>query len=333
MAIKLLYAAAVGLLALMSAFNQVKAMGLSWQEVHYVDRLEAAVEGEAGIPSQLRVLSDRSLLGFIRAAQVLGLPRPEGLVMVGVRVAQNVLLLGMALWLYQCLGLSSYLSLLGVSALAWSMTQTNLHADLSVSLYSEVIFYLAAGILVLRDRGGMLPVLTAAAALNRETALFLPLLPAMAGLLHPAGSEARRYLRGISLLCVSAYCLVQAPLWFMAQGCSWDPHWSHTMPGPPRLWFNLTHEQTWGRLASTLGAAPLLMLWGWKDLPKLLRGWAVLLVPAWFGLHFYFGAAMETRLFLTPLALVLIPGALFLVHNAIETQARRAPTANAHAIR
>jgi hypothetical protein len=64
-------------------------------------------------------------------------------------------------------------------------------------------------------------------------------------------------------------------------------------------------------VALTLSILPLLTLWDFRGLPPFLRGLFWLMVPAWCVAHLALALVGETRLFLVPVAAVLIPGALY----------------------
>jgi hypothetical protein len=86
-------------------------------------------------------------------------------------------------------------------------------------------------------------------------------------------------------------------------------------PGWDLLEFNLTRWRTWRNLLVTLHALPLLSILSYRAWPSTLKAvlWSV--VPAWVVVHFIGAIAAETRLFLVPAAIVLIPGALFWVRE------------------
>jgi hypothetical protein len=52
-------------------------------------------------------------------------------------------------------------------------------------------------------------------------------------------------------------------------------------------------------------------VFSYQTWPRALKIFFWVVVPAWFGVHFFTALVAETRLLLVPLALVFIPGALF----------------------
>ena len=61
----------------------------------------------------------------------------------------------------------------------------------------------------------------------------------------------------------------------------------------------------------TLGILPFLAIFCYRNWPGTLRIFFRIVVPAWFGVHFFAALVAETRLLLVPQALIFIPGALF----------------------
>jgi hypothetical protein len=63
----------------------------------------------------------------------------------------------------------------------------------------------------------------------------------------------------------------------------------------------------------TVSLLPLIMLLRWRDLRPVWKQLFVLVVPGWFGIHLWSVVCWESRLFLVPLVLVLLPAVLDLV--------------------
>ncbi len=301
--------ACVVLLSLLAAFNQVKTLGLGWQEQHYLARLETVFEGKADSPGQYRVLTDGAVLLTCRAFEAAGVPRPIGAAFVFFRVAQNVALFLAALWYLRRLGVSLYAGLLGLMALAWSMTLSNYDSDLAANTYSDVLFYLLAGIAIVSRRPAWVLPVTAVAALNRETSGLIPVMLAAAAFTLNDTPRMRRML-ACAALAMGIYLVVFAGLRLGFGPRAWAGHPDAAAPGWGLLLHNLRNDRAWGHLAGTWGLIPLLALasrrhWRW---PLGAFFWAIL--PVWVVAHFVFGPVAESRLFLAPLALVFLPGAL-----------------------
>jgi len=303
------------LLSLITAFNQVKAQGLSWQEEHYQARLEAVVAGEAPSPFQYRILSDSLTVAVYRLFERVGMPRPVGVAFVSIRVTQNLLLFLLAIAYYRRLGLSIYLGILGISALAWGMMQGNLESDLAIDTYTDLILYLWAGLTIVTGRVLWIVPITVLGTLNRETSGLVPVL-LVAAYLPPHAADSRRPALGpgrvlsIAAVSLAAYGLIFAGLRLYFGPREWVVHPTGAAPGLGMLWHNLSDAGTWVNLVGTLGLIPLLAVVSWRAWRWPLGAFFWAMVPAWLLIHLCFGPLAETRLVLVPLAMAFIPGAL-----------------------
>ncbi|MBI2422064.1 MAG: hypothetical protein HYV27_04470 [Candidatus Hydrogenedentes bacterium] len=314
------------LLSLITVFNQVKSLGLSWQEAHYTQRLEAVLQGTAPAPGAYRILSDGATVLLYRAAAWCGLPRATGLTFIAIRLAQNLAIFAMCVLYYRRLGIPVYLSLLGVSGLAWGMTHSNFNSDLSINIYTELILYLIAAYALLAGRLTWIVPITVIGALNRETSLFIPvlLLAAYVETRPVLQMPARIFAAGLAALAV--FLLIQGGLHLLLDSSGLPPHSSGEARGLPLLWHNLSSAQVWSGVFGVMGVFPVLALAGWRHWPHPLRAFAITLVPGWMLLHFAFAAAGESRFFLVPQALVFVPAALWVLLAWRELLERRGAT-------
>jgi hypothetical protein len=303
------------LLSLLAAFNQIKARGLSWQEAHYLPRIQETAALRADHVWEYRWLSHTAAAGLCAAAERAGLPRPAGLVFVAVRTGLNLLIMGLALWYWRRFGISIYAGLLGLSVLAWAMTRVNYGSDLALSVSTEIAFFLLAAVALQARRPLLLLPLAAVAALNRETALLLPFL-ALAG----AFESGRRHQLHICWHAVFAASL------FICGAVMLCLHLLFTVPetpAPPVFYLiqNLNHLRGWGDLAGALCIAPVLALACWRAWPTLLRYICGCLIPLWFVWHYAFTPLAQPSVLLLPLVLVFLPGTLCAFNRVPEPAA------------
>lgn len=240
-------------------------------------------------------------------------PRPVATGFLGLRLVQNVLILVFAFAYYRRLGIDKRQALIGVMVLAFAFTHAIDNSDLSFNTYFDVMFYLLAALAVLSGRTLSFLAIVAAAALNRETSGLIPLLPLAEWAAHPRAlpSDWRRR------ACLSALALV---IWLsiflglrLYRGVpaqNWQEQWGFSQ-GLPLVIMNLSSRHTLMFLALTLSILPILMFWDFTLLPPFIKGLFWLMVPLWFAVHVSMVLANETRLFLVPVAAVLIPGALY----------------------
>ena len=308
------FLATVTLYAQMRELNHIStlrtpAAGLApaW---HFLDteqrmRHDAILAAAAGDPWGYRVLPAVVIEGVHRTLPALGLPA----VFVGVRWCVNVALFAAAAWYFSSLGFGVAPVAAGLAALAWSVCFANYNAGLAFDTYLDVALYLAAASLLLRGRARAVVPLAWLAAANRETALLMPLLIAVAPSIVPPGRRivlaGAAFAGQVAIVVALRVALGPQPL-IVPEGHA---------PGLPLLGYNLLRLVTWLNLATTFLFVPVLALATWRRWPLVLRRFAVL-VPLWLVPHFVGAIAAETRLFLVPYALVVLPCALLALEPA-----------------
>jgi len=290
-------------LALLAAFNQVKALGLSWQEANYYPTLEAAISGAPGQGG----LSAALTVGLKRTLEWAGVPRPAGLAMVTLRVAQNLALLLLCYGYYRRLGIAPYPILLGWMALAWAMTHTTWQATLAFDTYTECLLAIAAVWAVASGQSRWCVPLAVLAALNKSTGWILPLTVFAAALGGPVGAPAERK----RLVTPMATAIIYIAVLVLVREYT---AWHHFVPRPQgweQLAENLRNPHTWGQLAGTFSILPFLAILGWNRAPQLVHYTAAATLPLWFAWHFTHSDAAATHVFLLPLVVCILPAALF----------------------
>lgn len=302
-AVPAIFAALALALSLLAAFNQVKAQGLSWQEAHYYPALEAAIGGEPGEGG----LSAAMTMGLKRTLEWAGAPRPAGLAMVGLRVAQNLALLLFCYGYYRRLGIRPYPILLGWMTLAWAMTHTTWQTTLAFDTYTECLLAVAAVWAVASGQSRWCVPLAVLAALNKSTGWILPLTIFAAALGGPVGLPAERK----RLVTPMAAAIIYVAVLIMVREYT---AWHHFVPRPQgweQLSENLRNPHTWGQLAGTFGVLPFLAVLGWTRTPQLVHYTAAATLPLCFAWHFTHSDAAATHVFLLPLVVCVLPAALF----------------------
>ena len=303
-------ALALVLLSLITGFSQIKTEGLGWQEDHYMPQLDAVVAGEATAPAQYRLLTDYAVVAVCRVAEAMGVPRPIGLTFVALRLLQNGLLFGLSWCFYRKMGLHSYAIVIGLSALAWGMTQSNYGSDLAFNAYTDILFYLCGALVLLYRRYPLLVPLSALVALNRETGGLLPVLALVCALPAFGVVGKRRDLLHAGLVSLVLFGAIQLALHIYFGARDWAVHPSGATPGLSMLAYNLGNDGAWGHVAGTLGIVPVLALISHRRWHPLLRPlfWAV--VPVWLVNHLLCAPLDVSRVLLLPMVLVFVPGML-----------------------
>ncbi len=295
------------LFSLMLAALQVREVG--WEYLVGGDQLKrhrAVLEGTSIDPWQYRVLSEYAVEGALRLARHLPVAQPDPVAFVALRVLQNLVLLLLAAVYYRKLGLSRYLALLGMSLLAWGMSFGFHDADLQFNTYSDVIFYLLAALAILGGRILWILPIAGLAAANRETSLLIPFMTLAEVVPHAKGRARKALFVAAGSLVLSASILIAIRLAYGPR-----PHGMTAPIGLSLLLYNLGRPQSWVFLFATFGLLPIMALMSAAAWPPAVRAnfWAI--VPVWLVVHSFSAVIAETRLFLVPHALVIIPGSLF----------------------
>jgi hypothetical protein len=213
------------------------------------------------------------------------------------------------------LGLSPYLVIFGMMLFVWSIAFSNYGSDLSYNTYFDLIFYVLTVLLMLHGRYIWVMSVVVIAALNRETSVFLPAVVLAGALLTPDSRERRSR---IVMAVVSL--LIFAALTVIIRIIVGPTHYSPGNTPLQLLISNLTGDRGYFLLFMTFGVIPIFALWGWKNWPRPLQLLFWLVALPWVLAHFVLAAAVETRLFLVPHVLVLIPAFLFAFAAAMREQ-------------
>jgi hypothetical protein len=303
------------LFSLMTVVVQVRALGQAYVEREQWDRHLAIIQQTANAPYQYRVLSAYLLEGTLRVLTALDCPHPVLVAMLEFRIAQNILLFLLAAFYYQTLGCRTVHVLLGLSLLAWGMTHALYDSDLAFNTYSDVIFYLAAGLVLLQKHDGWIIPITILAAFNRETSGLIPFMVVAAH--YQDLKYARRNTKPVILVAASAltaYLIVFGGLRYLFGPRPLSIPYEH-QPGFDLLRYNLGRPITWMQLFATLGILPILAILSFQRWHPLLRAFFWTVAPIWFVIHAFGSVMAESRLFLVPLALIFVPGTLFSIQD------------------
>ena len=344
------------LFSLLTVFFQTSQLGIAYIQGSQLTRHRAVLEDRSNDPWQYRVLSEYVVEGWLQALTTLRVPTPVVAAFVSFRVLQNTLLFLLAALYYRKLGLDVYSVLIGLTLLAWGMTHALYDSDLSFNTYSDIIFYLLAGLAILEQKYAWIIPITALAALNRETSGLIPLMliavqvygdkeTRRQGDKGTGGTEEaalkgtwlkrtwlqRSQLRqtwrkpgsgvGIATLALMAFV---ATLVLVRQAYGPRPLFLpyDRRPGLEILWYNLSRYETWLQLFATLGILPVLAIAAYRWWPATLQAFFWAIVPLWFLIHALASVMAESRLFLAPQALIFVPGALW---GVMRVRAYRTP--------
>lgn len=312
-------------LGLFTTMEHVNELGVEYLDAGpQLQRHRSVLEGRAGNPWQYRVLSTWLVEGTVRfcAAQNL----PPSVAFIWFRVLQDAAIFLLAFLYYRELGLSRNQALIGMSLLAWGMSYTTFDSDLQFNTYMDVIFYLLAALLILRNALYLVIPLMILAALNRETSGLIPFMFLFTFAIGKERGERNK------IIAVVAIALVVYAAVFFGLRAAYGPQqlfipYGHHQ-GLDLFQFNIARPLAWYRLWATMGMLPILALMGYRYWPPRLRVFFWVIVPVWFAVHLFAAVMAETRLFLVPQAVIFVPGALFLACGCMQraTDERKSAT-------
>ena len=143
------------LLALILAVVTVKLQldslhgGMSFLYSGQLQRHDDVLTGQAPNPWQYRVLSEIVVEGFIDLFRFLRVQDPISFGFIVFRLLQNIAIFLLAFALYRQTSTSKLLPFIGIVLLACTIKNGFYDNDLSFNTYFDVIFYLAAVLLIL----------------------------------------------------------------------------------------------------------------------------------------------------------------------------------------
>lgn len=250
------------------------------------------------------------------------------IVFLGFRFALQVTLL---LLLYHFLSLFvSSVSLKWIGLIMSSLFMGNgvVDSDMTFNTYLDIIVYLWAGIVIVKNYSPWWIVLiTVVGVLNRETSILVPVLYFMAQINWNAWPSFRKILpndwKPYAIAAISGVMFVALFIvirWY--QGYQPQSSW-RVEAGWPMLKLNLFSSVSIKTYMELFGIFAIFPLWTFfviRDSNRYLKIFFWTLVPVWFGIHFVAAIAYQTRLFLVPTLLVLLPGVLEYIEREITNR-------------
>ena len=247
------------------------------------------------------------------------------------RFFEHLLIFYLAWKLWRYFVSNKWLIFLGINFLALALGNAVAAADLSFNTYMDIIFYLAtANIIVYKKDPRLLVPITVLAAFNRETSILIPALYFISQadfrnfrfslktwktIIFPPGK--------IWLFTIFLYVLFFAVFIGLRLYFGYRPQQEWKAPaGWPMLKLNLfspVGAKAYLELIGTYGVIPLIILYRFRSFPYLLKKWFLFLTPVWFAIHYISVVAYQTRLFMVPFVLIMIPMMLWLVERELNS--------------
>jgi len=250
------------------------------------------------------------------------------------RFCLNFLVFTLAYCLWRYFVRNNWLIFFGLMFVSLAMGNGVIASDLTFNTYTDNIFYLlAACIIVYKKNPAWLLLLIIPAAFNRETSMLIPFLFFISQIdfsgftLRPLNLRAIRWpATRIWILTAGLYVL------FFTVFASLRIHYGLRPPqvfkvptGLPMIKLNLLSAvaiKCYFELLGVFSVLPLIILYKWRSFPLLLRVWFLGIVPVWFAVHAYSVVIYQTRLFLVPTIMIMLPMMLWLIEKEAGKIAR-----------
>jgi hypothetical protein len=275
------------------------------------------LQGMSIDPWQYRILTHFLLEEIIKIFQGLAIPDSIISSFFFLRCLEGVAIFSVGYLYYRKYGLPAAHALIGISLLAWGMTQSNFQSELYFDVYLDILLYLCAGMVILIDKPLWIIPITAAAAFNRETSGLIPFM-LMASYLSIGSGKLKFYevtkprmkIITVAFVSLTLYLIISFGLRIVIGPRPYFPDFG---PSSNLIMYNLFTVNTWIQLFGMMGILPILAFMSFKKWPRTLKVFFWVIIPIWSLIHMYGSVMAESRIFLVPQTLVFIPGALFLL--------------------
>ncbi len=299
--------------------------GILWVYNHTVDKL-FPIEQKVNIKIESNTGTTNETDQFVKLMQTPGAMKYM-IIFVLFRFAEHLLIFFLAWKLWSRFVKNKWLIFFAINFLALSLGNGVTVADLSFNTYMDIILYLLTANIIVSNKNQLwLIPITVLGAFNRETSIMIPALYFISQMnfskLHlkqfsfkqikfPAGK--------IWLVTVLLYVIFFTIFISLRVHYGYRPQQVWKVPaGIQMLKLNLmsaTAVKAYMELLATFAIIPLIVLFKFKSFPYLLKKWFLFLVPVWFLIHFVSVVAYQTRLFMVPFVLVMLPMILWLIEN------------------
>ncbi len=300
----------------------VKLYGITVDKIYPIEqKMHFSIESTSGTTNE----TDQ----FVKLMQTSGAIKYM-IVFIFFRFTEHFFIFFLAWRLWSYFVKNKWLIFFGINFLALALGNAVAVADLSFNTYMDIIFYLTtANIIVYKKNYLWLVPITILASLNRETGILIPALYFISQTDFTNFNPSKTFWKSIVFpsakiwwLTTFLYVLFFAVFVSLRIYFGYKPQQVFKVPaGLPMLKLNLFSAvgvKAFMELLGTFAVIPLIILYTFKRLPYLLKKWFLFLVPIWFTVHFVSVVAYQTRLFLVPLAMIMIPMLLWLIENEMK---------------
>ncbi|MEO5967483.1 MAG: hypothetical protein ABIP68_04730 [Ferruginibacter sp.] len=253
------------------------------------------------------------------------------IVFVMFRFMQHFLIFYLVYRFWKYFVSNTWLLLLGISFLALAFGNAVTAADLSFNTYTDIILYTLTALLIVYKWNPLwlLPIIILS-AFNRETGLMMPALYFISLTDFTRFNFRKFNVKEINFPPLKTWIYVSILyIIFFSIFIALRIHFEYreqqvwkVPSGLPMLKLNLFSAvgfKAYLELIGTFAIIPIIILYKFKRFPELLRKWFLFLVPIWFAIHYISVVAYQTRLFMVPMILIMLPMVLWLIEKSIQT--------------
>jgi hypothetical protein len=251
------------------------------------------------------------------------------IVFILFRFCLNFLVFALAFRLWTHFVDNRWLKLFGLMFLSLAMGNAVIASDLTFNTYLDNIFYLISACIIVKKKNPYyLLLFVPLAAFNRETSMLIPFLFFISQL-NLTRFNIKSPLKTIDfppgrvwLLTAALYLLFFAVFITVRiyYGYQTPQQWK-VPPGIQMIKLNLfsaVAAKSYFEMLGLFSVLPLIICYNLKSYPPLLKNWFIFIVPIWFAVHFYSVVTYQTRLFLVPTILIMLPMVLYTIENSIR---------------
>lgn len=298
---------------------------LLWVYNHTVDKV-FAIEDKIHVNIESNTGTTNETDQFVKLMQTPGAMKYM-IIFVFFRFIEHLIIFFLAWKLWSKFVKNKWLIFFAINFLALSLGNGVTVADLSFNTYMDIILYLLTANIIVYNKNHLLLIpITILGAFNRETSIMIPALYFISqmdlrkldwrnfsfrSIKFPAGKTW--------LITVLLYVIFFTIFISLRIHYGYRPQQVWKVPaGLQMLKLNLasaTAVKAYMELIATFAIIPLIILYKFRTFPYLLKKWFLFLVPVWFLIHFVSVVAYQTRLFMVPFVLVMLPMILWLIEQ------------------
>lgn len=254
------------------------------------------------------------------------------IIFVLFRFGEHMLIFYLAWKLWKFWIKSKSLIFFGICFLALALGNAVTAADLSFNTYMDIIFYLVAANTIIYKKNPLILIpITVLSAFNRETGILIPAFYFISQMDFSAVRLKAMNVKSIIWPPLKTWGLVALMyLLFFSVFIALRMHFGYRAQqvwkapaGLPMLKLNLFSAvgiKAYMELIGTYAVIPLFILYKFRQFPYILRKWFLFITPVWFAAHYVSVVAYQTRLFMVPFILVMLPMILWFIEKEIKEE-------------